>query len=95
MGEADLDRIRETIKEIISNVTSIPAEEIADDARFRDDLDIDSLSLLEIAVDVDYSFRLGLPEEELQTIGSLDEAVALAQRILAERGEDRGRSEVA
>lgn len=84
--------VREKIKEIISNVTNLPVDQIADDARFREDLDLDSLSLLEIGVDVDYEFRLGLPEEQLQKIGSVDDAVALALRILADR---EGRSEVA
>lgn len=89
MAEA---QIRQKIKEIISNVTNVPVEEIGDEARFREDLDLDSLSLLEIGVDVDYEFRLGLPDEQLQTIGSIDEAVALALQILAQR---EGRSEVA
>jgi acyl carrier protein len=84
--------VREKIKEIISNVTNLPVDQIADDARFREDLDLDSLSLLEIGVDVDYEFRLELPEEQLQKIGSVDDAVALALRILADR---EGRSEVA
>lgn len=81
--------IRQKIKEIISNVTNLPIEEIGDQDRFREDLDLDSLSLLEIGVDVDYEFKLGLPEEQLQKIGSVDEAAALARKILA------GESEVA
>lgn len=84
--------IRRKIKEIISNITSLPVAEIEDQARFREDLDLDSLALLEIGVDVDYEFRLKLADEELQRIGSVDEAVALAMQILADRN---GRSEVA
>lgn len=89
MGEAE---IRQKIREIISNVTNIPPEEIPDGARLREDLDLDSLSLLEVGVDVDYEFRLGLPEERLQRVGSVDEAVALVREVLAAR---EGRSEVA
>lgn len=85
-------QIRHKIKEIISNVTNLPVEEIPDGARFREDLDIDSLSLLEIGVDLDYEFRLGLPEDQLQRVRDLDGAVALAVQILAERN---GHSEVA
>jgi len=84
--------IRQKIKEIISNVTNLPIEEIGDKDSFREVLDLDSLSLLEIGVDVDYEFKLGLPEEQLQKIGSVDEAVALAQKILSSRD---GQSEVA
>jgi len=93
MDEAE---VRRKIREIISNVTNIPTEEIPNDGRFREELDLDSLSLLEIGVDVDYEFRLGLPEEELQRIGSLDDAVALVlERSRQAAGAREGRSEVA
>ena len=82
------EEIRAQIKDIISNVTSIPSEEIPDEASFRDDLDLDSLSLLEIGVDMDYEFKLGLPEEELQGLATLPEAVALVQRRLHEKAAE-------
>lgn len=84
--------IRQKIKEIISNVTNVPVEEIGDTDRFREDLDFDSLSLLEIGVDVDYEYRLGLPEQRLQQIGSVEESVTLVRQVLDEREEQ---SEVA
>jgi acyl carrier protein len=81
----DAAEIRLRIKRIITNVTNIPAETIGDEANFREDLDLDSLSLLEIAVDVDYEFQLNVPEERLQRIGSLTDAVALVEQTLAAR----------
>jgi acyl carrier protein len=81
----DVAEIRQKVKEIISNVTSIPAEEIADDASFVDDLDLDSLSLLEIGVDVDYEYKLGVPEEELAQLRTVEEAVQMAIRTLQEK----------
>ncbi|RMH15737.1 MAG: acyl carrier protein [Acidobacteria bacterium] len=77
--------IRSKIKEIISNVTNIPVEEIGDRASFRDDLDLDSLSLLEIGVDVDYAFKLGLPEEQIQEIQTVQDTVDLVLKCLGER----------
>ena len=81
--------IRQSIKQIISNVTSIPSAEIPDDASFRDDLDLDSLSLLEIAVDMDYEFRLQLPEEAMQGLATLPESVALVKKRLGELESER------
>lgn len=75
--QVNAEEILAKVKEIISNVTGIPAADIADGAHYRDDLDLDSLSLLEIGVDVDYEFKLGLPEEELQTIQTIQETVEL------------------
>ena len=77
--------IRSKIKQIISNVTNIPVEDIPDQASYRDDLSLDSLSLLEIGVDVDYEFKLGLPEEEMQDIATVQDAVALVLQRLGAR----------
>ena len=78
----DLIEIRAKVKEIIANVTNIDPQDIADDASFVDDLQLDSLSLLEIGVDVDYEYKLGLPEEELSQLRTVADAVNLVMRTL-------------
>lgn len=75
--------IRAKVKEIIANATGLDAESIADDAHFVNDLDLDSLSLLEIGVDVDYEFRLGVPEERLQTLQTVQDTVDLVLEVRA------------
>ena len=57
--------IRPKIKEIIANATNMDPDEIDDNASFEEALELDSLSLLEIAVDVDHEFKLNIPDEEL------------------------------
>jgi acyl carrier protein len=61
----DTTEIRTQIKEVIANATSIDVADIADNSSFEDDLGLDSLTLLEIAVDVDHIFKLNIPDEEL------------------------------
>ena len=70
-------QVRHKIKEIIANVTNIDPAKIADDAAFFEDLGLDSLSLLEIGVDLDYEFKLGVPEEKLQELRTVQDAVEL------------------
>ena len=81
----DVTEISDKIKEIISNVTNIDPQEIGDDASFVDELQLDSLSLLEISVDVDYEFKLGVPEERLAELSTVRDTVELVQQCLAER----------
>ena len=81
MDTQDAD-IRAKVKEIIAQVASFDPEEIADDANFIDDLELDSLSLLEIGVDLDYEFKLGVPEERLAQLRTVSEAVALVEERL-------------
>lgn len=79
----DVVEVRQKVKEIIANVTNIDPAEIADDAHFIDDLQLDSLSLLEIGVDVDYEFRLGVPEERLQELRTVQDSVDLVMQMKA------------
>lgn len=88
----DAVEIRAKIKEIIANVASLDPQEIGDDASFVDDLQLDSLSLLEIGVDVDYEFKLGVPEERLQELRTVQDTVELVVNTLAAKA---GRAEVA
>lgn len=80
----DTVEITSRIKKIIANVAGLDAQRIADSATFRDDLNLDSLSLLEIGVDVDLAFQLNLPDERYKEIGSIPEMTAL---VLQHKGE--------
>ena len=88
----DAVEIRTKIKEIIANVASLDPDEIGDQASFVDDLQLDSLSLLEIGVDVDYEFKLGVPEERLQELRTVQDTVDLVVNTLAAKA---GQAEVA
>ena len=80
------DEIRGKIKQIIGNVAGMDPGRIGDDDHFRNDLNLDSLSLLEIGVDVDLAFQLGLPDEHYKKIDSLPAMVGLVQGRMAEMG---------
>lgn len=75
-----VNEIRAKVKDIIANVTNIDPDDIADDSSFVDDLQLDSLSLLEVGVDLDYEYKLGVPEEELGKLRTVADAVALVLR---------------
>ena len=81
----DVVEMKSRIKQIISNITNLDPGRIGDADSFTQDLDLDSLSLLEIGVDVDYEFQLGLPEERMRGIDSVDETVALVSERLREK----------
>lgn len=76
--------IRTKVKQIIANITNIDPEEIPDNASYIEDLQLDSLSLLEIGVDVDYEFKLGVPEEKLQELRTVEDSVQLVAQRLSE-----------
>ncbi|MEM6795375.1 MAG: acyl carrier protein [Acidobacteriota bacterium] len=79
----DASAIREKIKDLVSKVTEIDPAEIPDNASFVEDLQLDSLSLLEIGVEVDYEFKLGVPEERLAELATLQDSVDLVLECMA------------
>jgi acyl carrier protein len=80
----DRDRILVRIKEIIGRVAGLDPARIGDQATLREDLDLDSLSLLEISVDVDLAFKLELQDERYKEVDSLPAMVALVEERLRE-----------
>lgn len=81
----DSAEIRSKVKQIIHQVTNIAPEKIGDAQSYTRELGLDSLSLMEIGVDVDFEFKLGLADEAMRELDSVDDTVALVERRLAER----------
>lgn len=75
--------IRDSIKQSISRITGIPPDEISDTASYRDDLGLDSLSMLEIAVDAELCFGVKIPDERLTEIQSVGDATRIIGEYLA------------
>jgi acyl carrier protein len=80
----DASEVKNRIKKIIGSIAGIDPQRIGDDATLRGELSLDSLSLLEIGVDVDLAFQLNLPDESYKEIDSLPAMVELVMRRHAE-----------
>lgn len=76
----DTQEIKATIKQSISRVTGIPAENITDSASYEEDLGLDSLSILEIAVDVESHYKFHASDEELTSIRTVEDTVELVRK---------------
>lgn len=74
--------IRAQIKQSISTVTGIDVADIPDSAAYRDDLGLDSLSILEVAINVEFHYKVEVPEEELKEIRNIDDTITVIQRHL-------------
>ena len=78
---------RPRVKETIAKISGLKIEEIADDATF-DALELDSLSRIELLVELEREFQLDIPEDaeddnliaEIQTI---EDAARLVEKNLA------------
>jgi acyl carrier protein len=75
------------IAEIIEEVTGIEPSEVTIEKSFVDDLDIDSLSLVEIAVQLEDKYGVKIPDEDMQSLRTVGDAVAYVQKMEAENTE--------
>ena len=79
----DANAIRDNIRQSIARITGIPPDDISDTASYSDDLGLDSLSMLEIAVDAELCFRIKIPDERLAEIQTVNDAVRIVGEYLA------------
>ncbi|MBB6349474.1 MULTISPECIES: acyl carrier protein [Nonomuraea] len=60
---------------IINEITGIPAGEVTPDKSFVDDLDIDSLSMVEIAVAAQDEFGVEIPDDQLKNLKTVQDVL--------------------
>ncbi len=72
---ADNTEILNGLAEIVEEVAGIDADEVTAEKSFVDDLDIDSLSMVEIAVQAEDMFGVKIPDNELAELKSVGDAV--------------------
>lgn len=69
------EEILEGLAEIVNEVAGVETSEITIEKSFVDDLDIDSLSMVEIAVQVEDKFGAKVPDDELANLKTVGDAV--------------------
>ncbi len=77
--------IRRRVKEVIAGVSGIDIMEIGDNASFEEDLELDSLALLEISVDIELRFKefnIQIPDDEIAELQTVQDAVLKVHEFL-------------
>ena len=72
---ASREEIYERVKEVLSEQLGVEEGEINDEANFQEDLDADSLDLVELIMELEDQFGIKITDEEAQKIGTVGEAV--------------------
>ena len=61
--------------EVLDEVAGTPADKVTLEATFLDDLDIDSLTMVEIVVACEERFGVRIPDEALENLKTVGDAV--------------------
>ena len=73
----DRDAAFETFKKCAVEVLSVDAAKVVPEARFGDDLDADSLDLVELVMALEEAFDVSVEESELEGIETVGQAFDL------------------
>jgi acyl carrier protein len=80
---ASTEEIRTDLAEIVNEVTGIPAEDVQLDKSFTDDLDVDSLSMVEVVVAAEEKFSVRIPDDEVKNLKTVGDAVSYIEKAQA------------
>jgi acyl carrier protein len=68
---------------IVNEVAGVPVEDIQPDKSFVDDLDIDSLSMVEVVMAAEDKWGVKIPDSEVKNLRTVGDAVAYIEKSTA------------
>jgi acyl carrier protein len=78
----DADSIRQKIQQSVHRIAGVAVADIRDSSNFREDLGLDSLSALEVMVEIEYAFRIKIPVDRLEHIRTVQDTIQVVQEYL-------------
>ncbi len=79
----DRSEIESKLNDLLVDELGIERDAIAQDAKFEEDLDVDSLGVVELLMALEDNFGVKIPDEEAEQITTVGEAVDLVEKKLA------------
>lgn len=79
----DRETIESQVRSAVIEVLDIDPERVTLDARFAEDLEADSLALVELVMAFEDEFNITVPEDELDAVKTVGDAVDMVARHTA------------
>ncbi|MFI8321247.1 acyl carrier protein [Streptomyces sp. NPDC085529] len=73
------EQLVEGLAEIVNEIAGIPVEDVQLEKSFTDDLDVDSLSMVEVVVAAEERFDVKIPDEDVKNLKTVGDAVSYIQ----------------
>jgi acyl carrier protein len=77
------DEIFEQVKSILVETLSVDEDKVTMEARFQEDLETDSLDLVELVMTMEEKFSIKISDEEAAEIKTVSDAVEFVEKRLA------------
>nr|BBK07993.1 acyl carrier protein [Streptomyces sp. TP-A0584] len=76
------EKLFEAVTALLEEIAEVPADTVTRDSHFRDDLDVDSLLMVELSAAIEDQFGVDIPDDEygaIRTVGDLVDTIHRAQ----------------
>ena len=73
----EVNEVFEKVKNLFVDELGIDAEKVTMEAKLEEDLDIDSLGIVEVVMAFEDEFKIEIDDEELTDVGTVGQAVNL------------------
>ena len=80
---ASATEIQADLAAIVEDVAGVSADDVQPDKSFVDDLDVDSLSMVEIVVAAEEKFGVRIPDDEVKNLRTVGDAVSFIEKAQA------------
>ncbi|MDX6325187.1 MAG: acyl carrier protein [Nocardioidaceae bacterium] len=80
---ADRTEIQTDLATIVEEIAGVPAADVQPDKEFIADLDVDSLSMVEIVVAAEEKFGVRIPDDQVKNLKTVGDAVDYIQNAQA------------
>lgn len=77
------EQIRSDLADIVNEVTGIPIDDVQLEKSFTDDLDVDSLSMVEVVVAAEEKFDVRIPDDQVKNLKTVGDAVSYIEKAQA------------
>jgi len=74
------EEIRAALADIVNEVAGVDVDDVQLDKSFVDDLDVDSLSMVEVVVEAEEKFGVTIPDDQVKNLKTVGDAVAYIER---------------
>ncbi len=78
----DRNEVSSRLNEVLVSELGLDADKIKDDAHFEEDLDVDSLGVVELLMALEDEFDIKIPDEEAESIMTVGQAIDMVNAKL-------------
>lgn len=82
MAKQDFEQVKKEVRKIVADIAEIPIADLKENARFVEDLGVDSMMALEIIASIEKKYRVVVPEKEISGVTSLERVYEILDKLL-------------